>query len=286
MAFEYLNTYACPVRKRFKDRVFVEECKSLHGVVQIFSALRAEGHSDKDILAKEVNHVVNRRGQQEVRTSKVKRLKKRAEKFLKWAKHCKDCPANAGGAHFGCYGAIHYPIGSAEEEWIMEQFRGSAEPMDSFVQHLIETNNIDGMDMAQARMEQMAAGDGPAMNLYERSHAVSRTFEGEDGESRSISSDQLFQLMMGMGHWEPNTMVMFLKDFGAVDAEKADDAGAQAMIMDAMAGMPKVPLARPNLGKFLLPFPASPDHPAGEFVAFLHALHVAYKCGATMITDG
>lgn len=289
MALEYINTYECPVKKKFGVQGVMQNTKNMHSCRTMVAMMREHGKSDEEIMKEEIIHVVYTRGRPEQKSMKFKELFAQASNYAEWRTHCENCPANADSQPFGCYGAVHYPISDAGEQWLMDNFRGSAEDMGTLLQHLIEINEIDGSGIAEARHRVSADPKNPG--IVKRRAAILKTYTDEDGQSKTLSSDQLIDVLLALREWDNPTMVAVLKDFGAVDQDKAEARISGQAVLGFIEGLgmgqEEGEETSNDLGDFLIEIDdGEEDSTVLEFKRFLHAIYVAHGIGEELLTDG
>src|SRR5262249_51525291 len=99
---------------------------------------------------------------------------------------CPDCPGNALGVPFGCYGTIAYPIEQRTESWLVSLLPDDlASTAGVYLTSAIEDFEYDGAPVAELR------GNGQTFFESDEAEAVA----WRDDASRVISADQLLQMM-------------------------------------------------------------------------------------------
>src|SRR4051794_38135284 len=121
--------------------------------------------------------------------------------------HCLGCPANASPRAFGCYGYIQYPIEAATERFLLGLLPDDPSSTAAIVlARALADYGWNGEHTAKMR----AQGD----TFFElRDPVVVRW------GTLMLSSDQLFQMVFGVGPIQPSHATMLALFFGMLDHE-------------------------------------------------------------------
>jgi len=289
MAFEYLLDFGCPIKEKFGMAGFVQRVKDQARIDTFFEQCREMGKDEKEILNEKVTLIMSVGGQQKSEEVRIKDLKKRADELHAIRGHCFDCPANAHHSPFGCLGMINYPISLRGEEWIMDQYSAMANPNGSFIQLMIEDNKISGNVMATQRPTGLETEEIPS-SIFESVEGITRDYTTATGQAITLSSDQIFEMIFGLGRWEFPTMLSFLREFGAIDPDRASQMDVYESVRSLMRLMGQEPNdkledLKGDIGEFLLEVNDEDDRTIVQFKTFLHAIYVAYKMNAMIVTD-
>lgn len=127
-------------------------------------------------------------------------------------RHCEDCPARVIKEPFGCFGYFPYPVRASDEEWMMGRLQS---PNSAPGYMLMSAMNELGYDGAPIRAWRRRR------DRTERKRAVKRTLVPGSLFRRglTISSDQVFQAILGSGNLEPAHCGVVLSWLGAIQID-------------------------------------------------------------------
>jgi len=186
--------------------------------------------------------------------------------------HCKGCPANRTNQPFGCMGFIEYPITARAEAWLLDRLPVPDEPLVwLLLKQGVREFGYDGSSVKVLRDIDSDAEEG-TRTYFELPVSPSRRL----GEIR-VSGDQMLEMIFGVGqHIIPNHAGILLLFFHAIDRElEADDirnlSSADQAIRDRTAFTMKADL--------------DDDDTVHEFVAFFHAMYLAWKLNVPLFVD-
>jgi hypothetical protein len=179
-----------------------------------------------------------------------------AAKLQPYEPYCAGCPANVLREPFGCYGALAYPISAAVERWLMDRLPQSLESRAGRLMRagIIEDFGYDGATSADMRRQRGL--------FFERAEPVRRAWRTGFLRSWGHSSNQLLEMMIGLGNLAPAHCEMLALFLGVVP----HDSPAE-LIRDNAAW--KQALARSHV----LPGEGPPQVRA--WISFLNALGMA-----------
>jgi hypothetical protein len=177
---------------------------------------------------------------------------------------CKTCPAELP-REFACHRRIRYPIPERVEEWLMARMPVNLQCAAGalLVRGLAEFN-WDGSPTAKLR----AAGT----TYFESRVAYGVRWQGVDGSTIEMSSDQLFQMMFLVGPLNPAHCLMLALFTGVIPHDTSlhdlkDGPGRQRVLAAAHV--------EPH-----------PDAEIEQLAAFLRTLAVAARLDAPILVDG
>ncbi len=178
--------------------------------------------------------------------------------------HCAGCPANRTGEPFGCIGFIQYPITKAGENWLIERLPVPDEPLVwELLQKGVEEFQYDGATVRPLRSE--------GTNYFEAARPLTRKL----GEFE-IDSNQVFEMIFGVGNIIPNHGALLLLFFGAIRR----DLDAKTIMHIASAGEDAA-----QKHPFALKPDSDDNRSVVDFKNFLHALHIAWQLNVRLIVD-
>lgn len=187
------------------------------------------------------------------------------------AHHCRGCPANRGGSPFGCIGFIEYPISARAEVWLLERLPTPDEPLVwLLLKQGIQEFGYDGSSVKGLR--DMDNADAEGRRAYFELPAAPWRRLGE----LSVSGDQMLEMIFGVGERIiPNHAGVLLLFFDAIDRRL--EAGEIRGISSLNEGARR---------KITFKMAAEPDdEKAHQFLAFFHALHLAWQLKVSLFVD-
>lgn len=189
-----------------------------------------------------------------------------------YADDCRDCPANGTGSAYGCVGFIRYPITALAETWLLERLPVPDEPLVwLLLKQGIQSLGYDGSSVKALRASDNSEG-ASRHTVFELPNAPQRRL----GELR-ISSDQVFEMIFGVGDSiMPNHAGILLLFFAAIERDLEAEEIRDISSVDTLI---RVQLA------FQMTLPATSDSCIREFVAFFHALYIAWKLNVALYVD-
>jgi hypothetical protein len=141
-------------------------------------------------------------------------LLKQVAELANHAPHCQGCKANLLGKPFGCYGSIPYPIPAAAEEWLMSLLAEDLKsPAGYLLRSAVKDFGYDGGMFLDMRPQDM---------FFERRSPVKRKW-GSWFSGWSLTSDQLLQMLFGLGNLQPAHCQMMCIILGMLQTEDAAD---------------------------------------------------------------
>lgn len=264
MAIDYSIGHGCLPKQELTTEGIIERLKGEDRARKIIAMFRENGDDRApDQMGFEFTRSTPE-GQEETRVIVVQDLLDQAEDLKPLEHHCIGCPANVNGRAFGCMGFIQYPISSAAEEWMMDRL---PVPDDTLVWLLlrqgVEEFNYDGSSVQPLR----AASD-----IYFESQQVIDRKLGEF----TVTSNQLFEMMFGVGNINPNHAALILLFLGAISRE---------LEADEIMSITPAPSDANQKHPFILKPEKSDDNTIAEIKAFLYALYRAWSLDVGLKLD-
>jgi hypothetical protein len=188
-----------------------------------------------------------------------------AAKLQPYEPSCAGCPANVLREPFGCYGSLAYPIPAGVERWLMDRLPQSLESTaGGLLQAGIEDFGYDGATIADMRRHRGL--------FFERAEPARRAWRTGFLRSWALSSNQLLEMMIGLGNLAPAHCAMLALFLGVVP----HDSPAE-LIRDTVAW--KQALARSHVL-------AHEGHPqVRSWISFLNALGTAAALNVQCLID-
>jgi hypothetical protein len=290
MSLEYIAMMDCPVKQQTKDDYHLK-VKTYRQCLALNRILREQGKSREEVLATPVETLTLVRGKVDGKSEAVclGDMAEQVKPFVAEGRHhCPQCTFGVEGitSPFGCYDSINYPISARAEEWLMNRLALHGGE-DSLILTLISKNKISGKALAKGRPGGLLI-KRPA-SLFERENPVEVKVGGRNG--RAVNANQVVELIIELGQWQPHVMLNFLKDFGVIDASYADDAEKELVIgmLLTMTGAKKSDApksAKNGIGPFLMTDEADADTSIIQFQRFFHVMYLAYNQQAIFVTKG
>ena len=140
-------------------------------------------------------------------------LLKQTEELEVHAHHCEGCQANLFQQPYGCYGSIAYPIHAEAEKWLMSLL---PKDLKSAAGHMLRSAVTDfgytgGMFLNMRPQGMFFDSPKPAKRKW-----------GSFLSSWTLTSDQLLEMLFGLGNLQPAHCQMMCLILGMIQTE--DDA--------------------------------------------------------------
>ncbi len=264
MAIDYVINYDCIPRQTLNTEGIVERLKGQNRAETIIGMYRERGDErSPDKIGFEFTRSTPD-GEQETKVVIVQDLLDAAAELEPLASHCRECSANRKGEPFGCIGFIQYPISAEGEEWLINRLPVPDEPLVwMLLNQGVREFNYDG-----SAAKPLRAG---ASTYFESARAIKRKL----GETE-ITSDQVFEMIFGVGHIIPNHGALLLLFFHAIGRELEADE-----IMNITPAGEKAGKKHP----FILSHADGENNTIHEFKDFLHALYTAWRLNVKLLVD-
>ena len=144
-------------------------------------------------------------------------LLKQVEELDVHAHHCQGCKANLPGRPFGCYGSVSYPISAKAEEWLMSLLPSDLKsPAGYMLRSAVTDLKYTGGMFLEMRPKDM---------FFESPTPVKRKW-GSWLSAWTLSSDQLLQMLFGLGNLQPSHCKMMSVILGMIETGKPFDSPA------------------------------------------------------------
>jgi hypothetical protein len=178
------------------------------------------------------------------------------------ASHCEACRANVLKQPFGCYGTLEYPIRGSVEQWLMSRLPETlASTAGHFLVAAIRDFQYNGEPVARLR----------GNRSFFESRKPARRQWGPWLSRRTITSDQVLQMMFGLGNLGPSHCVMLSLFLGLLphdfDPYHADTAERNRLLAAATIEPPR------------------DDQPHAEMAAFLRAITLSPVLDVPILID-
>lgn len=264
MAIDYIIGYSCEPKTQLTPGGILSRLKGEERAQAIIHLYRK---NDDQRLPAEMGFEFTRRtpqGDEETRVVIVQDLLDAAAELHPLEHHCKSCPANRAGRRFGCIGFIQYPISTEAEAWMLDQLPVPDEVLSwALLKQGIEEFRYDGKSIEPLRS---------ATGIY---------FESVEATSRllgafRVDSNQVFEMIFGVGHITPNHAALLLMFLNAITRDLEADQ------IQALAPASK---DTPQQIPFLMAENNDDNLTIAELKAFFHALYTAWTLDVQMFLD-
>jgi hypothetical protein len=144
----------------------------------------------------------------------VSTLLNQAQELQPHAHHCEGCKANLFDRPFGCFGSISYPIAARAEEWLMSLL---PKDLNSPAGHLLRSAVTDfkytgGIFLSMRPNETFFEGRIPIKRKW-----------GSWFSAWTLNSDQLLQMLFGLGNLQPSHCKMMSIILGLIPTGEASE---------------------------------------------------------------
>ncbi len=272
MAIDYIIEYDCLPKDRLgRDGILerIKEKQRAKSVIQWFRAAGDQRHPSQMGFEYSLNAPDEPESKQLI---VVQDLLDHAADLDEHAHHCAACPANRSGSAYGCMGFIQYPISAEAEAWLLDRLPVPDEPLVwLLLKQGIQRLGYDGSSVRTLReRDSQMAYDERKYFLAEQ--APRRRL----GELR-VNGDQALEMIFGVGdRIIPNHAGILLLFFAAIDRD------LEAMEIQQISSFDRVIRER---FKFEMDADAGGSEGIREFIAFFHALYLAWQLDLPLYVD-
>ncbi len=272
MAIDYIIEFDCAPKQVLTAAGILERLKERERAEEVVGWFRSAGDDrPPDQMGFEFSQSTPRQtGEKQLIV--VQDLLDHAAALDEQAWHCPHCPANRTGDPYGCVGSISYPITALAETWLLELLPLPAEPL----VWLLLKQGIQKLGYDGASVKALREADGVDETNQRRYFELPNAPQRRLGELR-LSSDQALEMIFGVGNLIiPNHAGILLLFFNAIERDLEAEVIQDISSFDA-AVRERIP--------FYMSPPAEYDPCIREFVAFFHALYIAWKLNTPLFVD-
>lgn len=203
MGVDYAVDLPCAPRTTFGTQAIVGMLKARKRADAVERMLRERG-DDRPAHQLTFETVVNRPEGPVRETVTVQSLRDRASLLDTQSRHCEHCVARVHPEAYGCVGYVTYPLSVNAEKWLMARL-----PMDldttggKMLRKAFNDFGWDGhyAEGLRTRGQTFFAGSAPQFRYW---------------DDFSLSSDQIFDVLFGLGSLEPAHSQMLALFFGVI----------------------------------------------------------------------
>jgi hypothetical protein len=275
MAMDYLIDQPCKVKDVLSLDGLISLIKQRNRGLTILEMMKRDGKSDEQALNATFKvQVVTPQGVQ-VKEQRVADLLNSTKKLDELRVYCNGCPAN-GGRAFGCYRSINYPISRKAEEWlagVSGKAANSKGPGMLQLQFIVE-QKMDGGPFSKMRAD-------PRGTFFESKKPLEIPVTIGSGlfNKKTVNTDQVFNLLMGMGRMKGSHMKMLLLSSGGLSiVSEEPKAGSFQQMFKATDGNGKTSWWTYNLKD-----DEGDDASTHMLKEFFRSLFITYALGKDML---
>lgn len=263
MGVDYVVDLECAPKDALGVQGVVDLLKARSRAEYVRDVLRANG--DTRPLAEMTFQTVVMRPEGPVEESvSVQSLFDRAAALDPHAAACEGCPARCQTIPFGCVGYVSYPVRPSTEAWLLEQLPVDlGSPAGTMLASAFHDFGWDGAFTQRLR--------GQGDTFFEQSAGIRRRW----GPGFSVTSDQIWQVLFGLGHLAPAHAMMCALFFGVIPHHTSAEGLAQLSRDTARIG-----------GHALRYEVDHEDDQIAEVARFLRAMGLAAALGVSLLIDG
>ncbi len=272
MAIDYIIEFDCKPKQALTAPGILERLKERERAEEVVDWFRSAGDNrPPDQMGFEFSQSTpGQTGEKQLIV--VQDLLEHAAALDDHAWHCRHCPANRTGNAYGCIGSISYPITALAETWLLELLPLPDEPLVwLLLKQGIQKLGYDGASVKALR-EVDRVDETNLRRYFELPNAPQRRL----GELR-LSSDQVLEMIFGVGNLIiPNHAGILLLFFNAIERD---------LEVEAIQDISSFGAAVRETTAFDMTLPAEYDTCMKDFVAFFHALYIAWKLNIPLYVD-
>lgn len=272
MAIDYIIEYDCVPKQTLTASGILERIKEKERAEAVIQWFRAAGddRSPSEMGFEFSRSTPDEQGEKQVVV--VQDLLDHVADLDPLEHHCNGCPANRSGKPFGCMGFIHYPITARAEAWMLDRLPVPDEPLVwLLLKQGIQEFGYDGSSVKVLRDVDANSEEG-TRTYFELPVSPQRRL----GEIR-VSGDQMLEMVFGVGERIiPNHAGILLLFFHAINRELEADDIRKISTAEAFTR---------EKGIFLMSADPEDDDTVHEFLAFFHAMFLAWKLNVPLFVD-
>jgi len=265
MAIDYSIQYDCEPRRNFTSDGILDRLKLRDRAAMIIRMYRENGDERPP---SEMGYEFTRstpEGESETELMVVQDVLDQANQLDTFAHHCRGCPANRLGTPYGCSGFIQYPISGAAEAWLLNQLPlpHEAPLVWLLIKQGVEQFVYDGSTIQPLR----ATG----VTYFEDRVPALRGL----GEF-TLTADQVFEMIFGVGDIAPNHAGMLLLFFNGIERN---------IEADHIMNLSPAPADADDRYPFLMRIMPDDDRTIAELKDFFHTLYIAWRLNVSVRMD-
>jgi hypothetical protein len=210
VGIEYIVDLGCPPKDALSVERIVALIKGQNQASAIIKMARNGGDQRPPEQLSFTRRVMRPEGPVEEKIS-VGALLDQAHELQPHARHCEGCNANLLRRPFGCYGSVSYPISTRAEEWLMsllpDDLKGAAGHL---LRSAVTDLKYDGGMFLNMRTQE---------TFFESRTPIKRKW-GSWFSGWTLTSDQLLQMLFGLGNLQPSHCKMMSIILGLIQTGK------------------------------------------------------------------
>lgn len=212
MSIDYYASYPCAVREVIDNDDLLRMEKARNRAQCVANLLRDNPDTPKDLPESEWTFMVNvMRPEGLVQTEvKIGDLLSEAAPLTQLSTHCQGCPGNFREVDFGCGGAINFPISAKAEQWLIDRLPDDLQSPPGILLQAALKEGFDGSNTDQARQRK---------ELYDSATPATRKWGGFFSKKTHISSSQILDMIIPVGHLQPTHMKLLAYFLGYLDSD-------------------------------------------------------------------
>jgi hypothetical protein len=213
MGIDYVVDLDCQPKKTLSTNKIIALVKGQNQAAVIIEAARSRGDQRPIEQLSFTRMVMRPEGPTEQEVS-VGALLKQSEELREHEHSCQGCKANLPNQPFGCYGSVSYPLSIRAEEWLMSLL---PKELKSAAGHLlyraVKDFKYDGGMFLDMR---------PQAIFFESRTPLKRKW-GSFLSSWTLTSDQLLQMLFGLGNLQPSHCKTMSVILGMIPTEPSSE---------------------------------------------------------------
>lgn len=214
VGIDYVVDLDCPAKQALSVEKMVSLVKSKNQAMTVIEFLRREGDQRPTEELSFTRVVVGPEG--EVKQDiNVGAMLEQVQELNVHSHHCDGCKANLFQSPYGCYGSISYPIAESAETWLMSLLPQDLKSLaGNLLKSAVSDLNYTGGMFLDMRPQEM---------FFESRRPVNRKW-GSLFSRWEITSDQVLEMLFGLGNLEPSHCEMMCMILGMAHLEGDPDS--------------------------------------------------------------
>jgi hypothetical protein len=225
MGVDYVVDLDCPPKQALSVERMIALVKGQSQAAAIIEMARRDGDQRPPQQLSFTKLVMRPEGPVEEKVN-VGTLLNQGQELHAQAHHCQGCKANLRGRPYGCYGSISYPISAPSEEWLMSLLPSDLKsPAGCLLRSAVTDLKYTGGMFLAMRSKEM---------FFESRTPIKRKW-GSWLSGWALTSDQLLQMLFGLGNLQPSHCKMMSIILGLIQTGEASQSQRQPTPNDRAA---------------------------------------------------
>jgi len=208
MGIDFIINYCCPVKESLGTDKIVSLLKGKSHAETVLEMSRQQGDKRPPSEITFVRRLNTPEGPKDHEVN-LQNLLNETKELDSYMEQCENCPARIENRPFGCVGYLNYPILAEAEKWLTSRLPQNLKSMEGFVlMKSIRDFEYDGTPVRNLRKQDRT--------FFQLKKPVVKKWDSLFS-GKSVSSDQIFQMLFFVGDIQPSHACMVCLFIGMAD---------------------------------------------------------------------